>query len=494
VSQSVDVLSLPAAAPRADGEAARPSPRRLGRGVRQAAVDLLRGVDVAWVGISGLLADVGYRWAQHWRFESDYLKIVIAGAALTPLVFAYHGAYERAARASARALLRSGVRAALALFLSILVLGVLMKLDLSVSRLWFLAWFALAFAGIAGARVALGAAERRLERAGVLRETVAVVGATPLAGTVIAHLRRGERPVEILGVFEERRAARAEGAPEVDGSISDLIELGKRRPIDRVILALPWSAEARIRGLLTRLMALSVDVSVCPDEVALSLLRMPVDDLSGLPTLRLAARPLQVWTEVAKRCEDVVLSLLILLPAAPAMLLIALLIRLESPGPALFRQRRHGYNNREITVLKFRTMRVAQADASGARQTARDDDRITPLGRILRRLSLDELPQLLNVLRGDMSLVGPRPHPIGMRTENLLGEDIIETYAHRHRVKPGLTGWAQVHGYRGATENVEALMRRVEYDLDYIERCSVMLDLRILMMTPLSLLTTRNAF
>ena len=382
--------------------------------------------------------------------------------------------------------------AGVALFASIVMLGFLVRIDFGVSRIWFVTWFAVSFLGVAGMRLGLVAAQARLERSGVMRETVAVVGATPLARFLIEHLRAQRHPVEIVGVFEDRK--RDDAAVPIDGSIADLIELGKTREIDKVILALPWSAEARIRMLLTRLMALSVDVSVCPDEAALAMLRLPVDDLSGLPTLRVAARPLSLWTQVAKRAEDLVLTTLMLVALAPVIALTALAVKLDSPGPALFRQRRHGYNNREITVYKFRTMRVAQADASGARQTARDDDRITKVGALLRRLSLDELPQLFNVLKGEMSLVGPRPHPVGMRTENLLGEDIVETYAHRHRVKPGLTGWAQVHGYRGATADVEALMRRVEYDLDYIERCSVALDLRILMMTPFSLISTKNAF
>ena len=455
-------------------------------------LDLVRVGDVGWVIASGLLCDLGYRWLQAWRFESDYLQIVLAAGALTPLVFSYNGAYDAAARRDARVRLVAGARGAVALFLSVVLLGFLMKLDMTVSRAWFVAWFGLCLSGITAGRAFLGWMQARLERTGVMRETVAVVGATPLARFLIDHLRTQPAPVEILGVFEDRH--RDDAAVPIDGSIADLVELGKTREIDKVILALPWSADDRIRAILTRLMALSVDVSVCPDEVALAMLRMPVDDLSGLPTLRVAARPVRLWTLVAKRAEDLVLTTLILVLAAPVMALSAMAVKLDSPGPVLFRQRRHGYNNREITVLKFRTMRVEQADGTGARQTARDDDRVTRVGRVLRKLSLDELPQLLNVLKGEMSLVGPRPHPIGMRTENLLGEDIIETYAHRHRVKPGLTGWAQVHGFRGATEDVEALMRRVEYDLDYIERCSVAFDLRILMMTPFSLITTKNAF
>jgi lipopolysaccharide/colanic/teichoic acid biosynthesis glycosyltransferase len=193
---------------------------------------------------------------------------------------------------------------------------------------------------------------------------------------------------------------------------------------------------------------------------------------------------------------DKVLSALLLISILPLMVIIAVTIRLDSPGPVFFRQRRLGLNNVEFEIFKFRTMASTGADASDGRwQTRRQDARVTRVGHFLRRSSLDELPQLFNVLRGEMSLVGPRPHPIRMRTENRLGSEIVPDYPHRHRVKPGMTGWAQINGYRGATQTVDQIKRRVEYDIFYIENWSILFDLKILALTPITMIfNNENAF
>jgi len=197
---------------------------------------------------------------------------------------------------------------------------------------------------------------------------------------------------------------------------------------------------------------------------------------------------------VVKRLEDVVLGSILSLLLLPLLAVIALAIWLDSPGPIIFRQRRHGWNNRSFDVYKFRTMRWSASNSSSLIQTSRDDERVTRVGRLLRRLSLDELPQLFHVLRGDMSLVGPRPHAVDMRTEDRLGHEIIDEYPHRHRVKPGITGWAQVNGCRGATQTAEQIRRRVELDLYYADNWSVLLDLKILVKTLGSVISGKNAF
>ncbi len=195
-----------------------------------------------------------------------------------------------------------------------------------------------------------------------------------------------------------------------------------------------------------------------------------------------------------KLVEDKLLSLLMILVLSPVLALIALAVRLDSPGPILFRQTRIGLGGRPFTCLKFRSMRWERPSQDGIRQTRRDDDRITRVGRYLRKTSLDELPQLFNVLRGDMSLVGPRPHAPTMRTEGRLCEELIADYHLRHLVKPGITGLAQVKGYRGATETVDQLRRRIEHDLHYVQNWSIPMDLMILVMTPVTVLTGENAF
>lgn len=209
----------------------------------------------------------------------------------------------------------------------------------------------------------------------------------------------------------------------------------------------------------------------------------------------LVRRPLGGWNIVIKRAFDLVFALLICIAALPLFAVIVLAIRLESPGPILFRQRRHGINNHEFDIFKFRTMRHAPDGGDAPlRQTLRDDDRITRVGRILRRWSLDELPQLLNVLAGSMSLVGPRPHAVNMRTEGLLGEQITDLYPHRHRVKPGITGWAQVNGARGATDTTAQLNHRIDLDLFYIEKSSPQFDVQILLLTTRAVIRSANAY
>ena len=213
------------------------------------------------------------------------------------------------------------------------------------------------------------------------------------------------------------------------------------------------------------------------------------------PVTVLADRPIRQWSAVFKSCWDLMLSTLISLLLLPLLACIALVIRLDSPGPVLFKQRRHGFNNTEFDIYKFRTMRSDPVTGSDSlQQTARGDARITRVGGFLRKWSLDELPQVFNVLEGSMSLVGPRPHAVNMRTEAQLGEEIIPVYPHRHRVKPGITGWSQINGARGATDTVEQLRRRVELDLYYIEHWSPLLDIRILTRTFKAVLRATNAY
>ena len=215
----------------------------------------------------------------------------------------------------------------------------------------------------------------------------------------------------------------------------------------------------------------------------------------AVPVAVLAERPIRRWHAAVKTAMDLTLGGLATLALLPALGAIALAIKLDDPGPVLFRQRRHGYNNREFDIYKFRTMRVgANASVDVLKQTERGDPRVTRIGRFLRKWSLDELPQLFNVLRGEMSLVGPRPHAVVMRTQDRLGEEIVASYPHRHRVKPGITGWAQVHGARGATDTPEQLQRRIELDLYYIEHGSPWLDLKVLCMTCREVLRATNAF
>ena len=329
---------------------------------------------------------------------------------------------------------------------------------------------------------------------GRLTPNIVVVGATANAERLIdAAMRTGE--VNVLGVFDDRLNRVPEnvmGVP-VLGDTSALLAHRIMPFVDRVVIAVPASAESRVRQLVGKL-------SVLPNPLNLFIeLGGPVDDdaalariaaggeneLSGATT---ASR--RAWV---KRAQDLAVASLGLLAASPLMLIIALAVKADSPGPIFFRQRRHGFNNEEILVWKFRSMRHEMADASATRQISANDDRVTRVGKFIRKTSLDELPQLFNVLTGEMSIVGPRPHAIGMKTAGVESAKLVADYAHRHRMKPGLTGWAAINGSRGPVDTPESVRQRVALDVEYIERQSFWLDLYVILMTVPCLLGDRSA-
>jgi Undecaprenyl-phosphate glucose phosphotransferase len=263
-------------------------------------------------------------------------------------------------------------------------------------------------------------------------------------------------------------------------AVRALIQAGEA---DLVIIALPEAASHRIAAIMRRMSGMAVDIRLAPDTARFYRPDARVSSIGGLPFLHLRDKPIAGLAAAAKRAEDLMIGVPLLCLAAPLMLLIALTIRLDSSGPVLFVQPRLGFNNRIIHVRKFRTMHGDESDEQGRRQAVRGDRRVTRVGRLLRRTSLDELPQLINVVAGSMSLVGPRPHALGTAAAGLPFEAAAEDYESRHRVKPGITGWAQVRGWRGETDTVEKLRRRVEHDLHYIMHWSVWFDLRILALT-----------
>ncbi|MDB5439684.1 MAG: hfsE [Caulobacteraceae bacterium] len=342
---------------------------------------------------------------------------------------------------------------------------------------------------LAGSQVACWMVLRHWRAQGRLTPNVVVVGATEEAKAFIrAALER--RDIAVLGVFDDR----ARGVREVEGvpMLGDLAALRQHRLIpfiDRIVIAVPQAAQARIGALIGQL-------SDVPNEINLILKDQGAavaGQIAGAPLARLSGAHADLRRAAIKRALDLVVGSLALVAASPILAMIALAVRLDSPGPIFFRQRRHGFNHEEIVVWKFRTMRHETADATAARQVSVDDDRVTRVGAILRRASLDELPQLLNVLAGQMSLVGPRPHAIGMMTGGVESASLVAGYAHRHRMKPGITGWAAVNGSRGPVDTPESVRLRVELDVAYIERQSFWLDLWILAITLPCLLGDRSA-
>ena len=349
------------------------------------------------------------------------------------------------------------------------------------------------FAGLALTAAALHATWWRAvdhgRREGRLTPNVVVVGATANAERFIrGALAAGD--INVLGVFDDRAGrapSRVMGVP-VLGDTAALIDHRIMPYVDRVIIAVSSTAQARVRQLVERLEVLPNPVSLFVDldreaQRDASLARFV--DLSGAVTDGRRA--------FAKRAQDIVIGGLGLMAAAPVMLSVAIAIKLDSPGPVFFRQRRHGFNNEAILVWKFRSMRHEMADAKAVRQISADDDRVTKVGKFIRKTSLDELPQLFNVLKGEMSMVGPRPHAIGMKSGEVESAKLVAHYAHRHRMKPGVTGWAAINGSRGPVDTPELVRERVALDVDYIERQSFWLDVYIIAMTIPCLLGDRSA-
>jgi exopolysaccharide biosynthesis polyprenyl glycosylphosphotransferase len=302
--------------------------------------------------------------------------------------------------------------------------------------------------------------------------------------------------VRIVAVFDDRGDDRS--PPLIAdhrkiGTIGDLVSFARATELDMIIVTLPLSAEERIRSILGTLWVLPVDIRLSAYSENFSFPRRDGAPSTGL--IDVAVHPLPFMRRVAKRGFDLVVASLALMALSPVMLLTALAIRLDSRGPIFFRQERHGYNHRPIDVWKFRSMYHDQCDARATRIVVKADPRVTRVGRVIRRLSIDELPQLFNVLRGELSLVGPRPHALDARSSRQeLFTEIVEGYSGRHRVQPGITGWAQIHGWRGGIDNPESLRQRFEHDLYYVENWSLRLDLKILLLTPFRLLDTSRAY
>jgi Undecaprenyl-phosphate glucose phosphotransferase len=365
-------------------------------------------------------------------------------------------------------------------------------------RAWLLAWAGWSGGGALALQILARPLVQHWRQASLTGHRVAIVGSGEPAQRLVAWLEANARDVvQVVGLFDDRRGREPDRvglSHLICGTTGDLIEYYRHAPIDKIIIALPHHAEDRLLAILQRLKQLPVDISLAPDLVGFRVPDSTTAEMAGLQMRSLAQRPLRASQRFIKELFDRSLAALLLVLLAPLMLVLALGVKLSGPGPIFFRQERHGLGNRVFQVLKFRTMRAEMHDPSGRRQTERNDPRVTPFGAILRRTSLDELPQLINVLKGDMSLVGPRPLPLQMRVADRLNYEIVAEYAFRHRVKPGITGLAQVKGHRGAVSTPEALKSRIAYDLYYIDHWSLWLDLKILAMTSIACVAGKNAF
>jgi Undecaprenyl-phosphate glucose phosphotransferase len=338
-----------------------------------------------------------------------------------------------------------------------------------------------------------------LVQAGFIGQRIVIYAADEQTSSRVLRLLDLERLpyLSVVGIADGRVERRTQQRPWMVPFIGDLdalLDRVKRGDVDMVIIALPMIGQARLDQITETLQAVSVDICLMPREAMDLSTQYNMRFIGSLPLFALWQRPMRDWGHILKALEDRSIALVGLVVLSPLLLLTAIAIRLTSPGPILFRQQRFGFNNVKINVLKFRSMYVDQQDPTGTERTIRGDPRITLVGRIIRRLSIDELPQLYNVLCGEMSIVGPRPHATTMMVGDSYYFDAVRGYAARHRVKPGITGLAQVRGLRGEIATIERAKRRIEYDFYYIENWSLMLDVRIILETFYKLLWDHNAY
>jgi Undecaprenyl-phosphate glucose phosphotransferase len=377
-------------------------------------------------------------------------------------------------------------------FLFLLAAGFLAQLSVIYSRAWIVLFYVSGLLLLVPLRRLLTRATLYASRNGIVSaKRIFIVGATPRVSAFLQRYRPSQLGVEIAGCcFLPLLPGRlSEGSAEALTRELEfaLIQAREANP-DAIVLLAPWTATDAVKQTAEKFGVLPAELHLGPDGMLEEFTNAELWRLGPISTLQLTSAPLGALQWLTKRFLDVALAIVALVMLAPLLAGVAWLVRRDG-APAFFRQRRYGYNQETFWIVKFRTMRVME-DGPELKQATRDDDRVTPLGRWLRRWNIDELPQLINVIKGDMSLVGPRPHALA---HNLEYEKKIRLYARRHNMKPGITGWAQVHGFRGETDETH-MGKRVEYDLYYVENWSLWLDIQIMVRTVLSRKSYRNAF
>ncbi|MGY2047442.1 undecaprenyl-phosphate glucose phosphotransferase [Methylobacterium sp. JK268] len=457
----------------------------------------VRAAEVVLIAVTGIVAQVAILHDVV-PLQIGYLTTIFGIAALNLAVQQGAGTYGIRAF---RKFFHSALRVALGWSLVFLLAAAILffaKLGDHYSRLWLGSFYLSGLALLVCGRLGLSLAVSEQLRRGRFDRRTAVVGGGEAAEALIRALEsQPESGIRVVGVFDDRTDGRSgdvvAGYPKL-GTVADLVAFARNTRLDLIVFTLPISAEARILQMLAKLWVLPIDIRLSAHASKLRLRPRSYSYLGSVPVLDLFDKPIADWDVVVKAVFDRVVGTAMLVAFAPVMLAVAVAVKTTSRGPILFRQKRYGFNNELIEVYKFRSMYVDQSDAGAAKLVTKGDPRVTPVGRFIRKTSLDELPQLFNVLKGDLSLVGPRPHALQAKAANTLYDQVVDGYFARHKVKPGLTGWAQINGWRGETDTSEKIQRRVEHDLYYIENWSVFFDLQILAMTPFALLKTENAY
>ncbi len=428
----------------------------------------------------------------------DYFLAAIATATLSVLLLEFTDSYQLAVMRDPFHTFGRLLMAVSGAFALVSLIGFFMKISEDFSRVWFGAWYVAALIVFMMFRLIMSRLIRRWARNGTMERRAVIVGGGKPAEDLIRSIEQQTyNDIRICGVFDDRDAKRSPaivaGYPKL-GNIAELIEFARIAHIDMLIVSLPITAEARVLSLLKKLWVLPVDIRLSAHNNHLQFRPRAYSYIGSVAMIDLFDKPINDWDSVAKRAFDIFFSLVGIILFSPIIIATAIAIKLESKGPVIFKQQRHGFNNELIEVWKFRSMYTEMCDPTARNAVVKHDPRVTRVGRFIRKTSIDELPQFFNSLKGTLSLVGPRPHAVYAHTRNLLYHEVVDGYFARHRVKPGVTGWAQINGWRGEVDTDDKIKMRTEFDLYYIENWSLWFDLKILFLTPIRLLNTDNAY
>ena len=458
----------------------------------------VRASDIAIICLLGLAVALFYVEEPVIVGNTYYMVAIGMTAVVTVAGFDLLGLYSQAAFNS---FIRQMPRVLVAwtVGFALLLAGVFfLKVGHDFSRVWFAAWYVTGVIVLLGERLVVAGIVRRWTQQGRLYRRAAIYGGGAISEKLIGELEIDvDSDIRITGVFDDRGDDRVDrviaGYPRL-GGLNQLVSFARSSRLDLVIVALPITAEKRLIEVTRSLAVLPAEVKLPARATELRFTPGTYSRVGNVAMIDLLEKPIADWGSVSKWAFDKIVGVLALILLAPLMLAVAAAIKFDSRGPALFRQKRYGFNNELIEVFKFRSMYTDRCDANATRLVTKDDPRVTRVGRFIRKTSIDELPQLFNVILGNLSLVGPRPHALEAKAAGDLYDEVVDGYFARHKVKPGITGWAQINGWRGETDTPEKIQKRVECDIYYIENWSLLLDTYILLKTPFALLKSENAY
>lgn len=442
----------------------------------------------------------GAAWLAHkiylnsWILSGQYSLVVGISLLLTALLFPQFHLYKAWRGASLLGEIRTVTLAWFTVLFFLFAFAFATKMGATFSRGWVSLWTLLGWSGLASGRMVLSFVLKWCRSHGFNQRRIVMVSTSKLGREVAERfLSSPWLGFHIAGFFCTAPKQFDDFSPRfpVVGSLEEAVPFVEREGIEQVWVVIPLREENSVKKLMHELRYSTADIYFVPDIFSFQLLNHSISEVAGFPVLNLSTTPMMGINRLVKALEDSILAFFILLLVSPLMFIIAMGVKLSSPGPVIFKQKRHGLNGELITVYKFRTMRIHREEKGKMTQASRSDPRITPFGAFLRRSSLDELPQFINVLQGRMSIVGPRPHAV---EHNDQYKRLINDYVRRHKVKPGITGWAQINGWRGETDTVEKMKKRIEYDLCYIKNWSLWFDIVILLRTVKVVLQRNGAY